>query len=188
MAEGIQSPNPRTSSSWALFPPRLELHLISEDESNLACGLTNSNIYIVTTSKRDLGGACLVRYWGPTENFVLVRTESSSKLQSDCSDQFIQGGSDRLVEFVELMQPIGSHGSVSWIGMKKPGGERCVDLVEEFEKQQTDAISIGQEPIATRVWQLFHQTFGTQLPQFITKCTRRALFGSYSEGLGRSHL
>src|SRR6266403_2510040 len=127
-------------------------------------------------------------YRGPNENFVLGRTESSSKLEPDCSDQFIQGGSDRLVEFVELMQPIGSHGSVSWIGMKKPGGERCVDLVEEFEKQQTDAISIGQEPIATRVWQLFHQTFGTQLPQFITKCTRRALFGSYSEGLGRSHL
>src|SRR6267378_4980980 len=59
MAEGIQSPNPRTSSSWALFPPRLELHLISEDESNLACGLTNSNIYIVTTSKPIL--------WVPTK-------------------------------------------------------------------------------------------------------------------------
>jgi hypothetical protein len=45
----------------------------------------------------------LVRYWGPNENFVLIRTESSSKLESDRSDQFIQGGSDRLVEFVELM-------------------------------------------------------------------------------------
>ena len=72
--------------------------------------------------------------------------------------------------------------------MKKAGGERCVDLVEEFEKQKTDAISIGQEPIATRVRQLFYQTFGTQLPQFVTKCTRWALFGSYSECLGRSRL
>ena len=60
--------------------------------------------------------------------------------------------------------------------MKKAGGERCVDLVEEFEKQKTNAISIGQEPIATRVRQLFYQTFGTQLPQFITKCTGWALF------------
>ena len=77
-----------------------------------------------------------------------VRTESSRKLQSDRSDQFIQGSSDRLLEFVELIQAIGSHGSVSWIGMKKPGGERCVDLVEEFEKQKADAISIGQEPNA----------------------------------------
>ena len=56
-----------------------------------------------------------------------------------------------MVELVKLMQPIRGHGSVSWIGMKKPGSERCVDLVEEFEKQQTDAISIGQEAIATRV-------------------------------------
>jgi four helix bundle protein len=31
------------------------------------------------------------------------RTESSSKLQSDRSDQFIQSSSDRLVEFVELI-------------------------------------------------------------------------------------
>ena len=107
----------------------------------------------------------LARYGGPNENFVLVRTESTNKLQSDRSDQFIQGSSDRLVEFVELIQAIGSHGSVSWIGVKKPGGERCVDLVEEFEKQKADAISIGQEPIATRVWQLFYQTFGPQLPQ-----------------------
>jgi hypothetical protein len=66
------------------------------------------------------------------------------------------------------MQAIVAHGSVSWIWMKKPRGERRVDLVEEFEEQQTDAISIGQEAIATRVWQLFHQTFGTELPQFIT--------------------
>ena len=56
------------------------------------------------------------------------------------------------------MEPIVGHGLVSRIGMKKTGGERRVDLVEEFEKQQTDAISIGQEPIATRVGQLLDET------------------------------
>jgi hypothetical protein len=66
----------------------------------------------------------------------------------------IQGCYNGLVELIELMQPI--LGSVCWIGVKQSGGERRVDLVEEFEKQQTDAISIGQEPIASRVWQLFH--------------------------------
>ena len=49
------------------------------------------------------GGDPLVRYWGPNENFVLVRAESSSKLQSDRSDQFIEGSCDRLVEFVDLI-------------------------------------------------------------------------------------
>ena len=72
-----------------------------------------------------------------------------------------------MVELVELVQPILGHDSVSRIGMKKPGGERRIDLVEEFEKQQTDAISIGQEAIAARVWQLFYQTFGTEPPQFV---------------------
>jgi hypothetical protein len=51
--------------------------------------------------------------------------------------------------------------------MKEPGGERRIDLVEEFKKQQTDAISIGQEAIAARVWQPFFQAFGTELPQFV---------------------
>ena len=73
-----------------------------------------------------------------------------------------------MIEVIELVQPIVGHDSVSRIGMKKPGGERGIDLVEEFEKQQTDTISIGQQPIAPRVWQLFHQGFRTELPQFIT--------------------
>ena len=119
-------------------------------------------------------------YGGPKENFVLVRTDSSSKLQPD--------GSDRSVELVELMQSILVRGSISGTGMKKPGNEWRVDLVEEFEKQQTDAISIGQEPVATRVWQLFYQTIGTELSQFITKCRQRTLLGSDSECLGRSRL
>jgi hypothetical protein len=35
--------------------------------------------------------------------------------------------------------------------MKKPGSEGRVDLVQEFEKQQTDPISIGQESITAGV-------------------------------------
>jgi hypothetical protein len=31
--------------------------------------------------------------------------------------------------------------------MQKASGEGCVDLVEEFEKEQTDTISVGKEPI-----------------------------------------
>jgi len=47
--------------------------------------------------------------------------------------------------------------------MNKPGGKRRVDLVKKFEKQQTNAISIGGESITARVWELFHQTFSTEL-------------------------
>jgi|SRR5690348_410391 hypothetical protein len=86
------------------------------------------------------------------------------------------------------MQPIAGHGSVSRIGMKKPGGERCVDLVEEFEKQQTDAISVGQESIAAGVWQLFDQTFGTPLPQFIAESSEGEFLDRYCQSLRRSRL
>jgi hypothetical protein len=48
--------------------------------------------------------------------------------------------------------------------MQKASGEWCVDLVEEFEKQQTDTISVGKEPITTRVGQFFNETLGSELP------------------------
>jgi hypothetical protein len=72
--------------------------------------------------------------------------------------------------------------------MKKPSGEGRVDFVEEFEKQQTDPISIGQESITAGVWEPFQETLGAQLPQFISKCTQRALLGRYSKGFGSSRL
>jgi hypothetical protein len=37
------------------------------------------------------------------------------------------------------------------MGMQKASGQWCVDLVEEFEKRQTDTISVGKEPITNRV-------------------------------------
>jgi hypothetical protein len=102
-------------------------------------------------AKRTVAAGCrgvrpstLDRYRGPNENFVLVGAKSSSELQADGGDQFIRGGSDRLVELVELMQPIGGHGLVSWVGMQKPGGEWCVNLIEEFEKQQTMRYPLGR--------------------------------------------
>ena len=69
-----------------------------------------------------------------------------------------------MVELVELMQAIFGDGPVSRIGMKKSGGKRCVDLVEELEKEQTDAISVGKEPITPRVGQFFNEAFGAELP------------------------
>jgi hypothetical protein len=61
-------------------------------------------------------------------------------------------------------------------------------FVEEFEKQQTDPISIGQELIATGAWELFDKTFGAQLPEFIRKRRQRTLLDRYSECLGGSRL
>jgi hypothetical protein len=73
----------------------------------------------------------------------------------------IESDNDRLIKLVKLMQPIVGHGAISRIGMEKASGERCVDLVEEFQKLETDAIAGGQELIATRMGQLFHEAFGT---------------------------
>jgi hypothetical protein len=52
--------------------------------------------------------------------------------------------------------------------MKKPSDEGRVDLVEEFEKNQTDAISIGQE-IAAGVWELFDQTLARSFHNSLRK-------------------
>jgi hypothetical protein len=40
-------------------------------------------------SSFQLESVALDRYWGPNENFVLVKTESSSHLYTDGSHQFI---------------------------------------------------------------------------------------------------
>ena len=72
--------------------------------------------------------------------------------------------------------------------MQKASGQRCVDLIEEFEKQQTDAVSVGQEPITAGVGQLFDEAFGSQLPQFVTDSAERAFLDGYSQGLGYRRL
>ena len=76
----------------------------------------------------------------------------------------IESVGDLLVETIELRETLLLKLFVSGKRPEKASGEWCVDLVEEFEKQQTDPISVGKEPITTRVWQFFNETLGAELP------------------------
>jgi hypothetical protein len=52
-----------------------------------------------------------------------------------------------LVQRVELGQPLVLKGGLASNRLQEPGGERSVDPVKEFEKDETDAIALGQQPI-----------------------------------------
>ena len=72
----------------------------------------------------------------------------------------IEGGGDGSVEFVEKSQALFRHNSVSAIRMEESCGERRVDFVKQFEKQQTDAIAVGRQMVAAGMRDLFQQAFG----------------------------
>jgi hypothetical protein len=75
----------------------------------------------------------------------------------------IESGGDGSIELVELSQPFFRHESISTIRMEEACGKGRVDLVKQFEEQQTDAIAVWQEMIAAGMWELFNQAFGAEL-------------------------
>ena len=74
----------------------------------------------------------------------------------------IEGDRDGLVEPIELSQPCLRHESVSAIRMEESGDERRVDFVEQFEEDQTDLVTLWQELIAARMWELLNQALGAE--------------------------
>ena len=88
-----------------------------------------------------------------------------------------------MIQLIKLMQPVVGDRSVPLIGMKNSSREGGVDLVKEFKKKQTDAVSVGQEPITAGMGQLFNEAFGSQLPQFVTDSAERAFLDWYCQGL-----
>ena len=78
--------------------------------------------------------------------------------------------------------------SISTIRMEEAGGEGRVDFVKQFEEDQTDPITLWQELIAARVWELFNQAFGAEFRQFIAYRAKRAFLDWDVEGFGHSGL
>ena len=46
--------------------------------------------------------------------------------------------------------------------MEEAGDEGRVDFVEQFEEDQTDPVTLWQESIAARMWELLNQAFGAE--------------------------
>jgi len=68
----------------------------------------------------------------------------------------IESGRNGSIELIELSQPLFRHESISPIRMEESCGKRRVDLVKQFEEDQTDAIAVWQEMIPARMWELLN--------------------------------
>ena len=67
-----------------------------------------------------------------------------SSLEADGLEELVEGRGDASVESVKMRQPLVWQPGVGGDGPQEPGGERGVDAVEEFEKDQADAIALRQ--------------------------------------------
>jgi len=109
------------------------------------------------SSSRSLNGyKLLYRYGDRNENFVPIVLALSS-LEPDGLQELLKGRGDTPVELVKVRQPLVRQLGVSGDGLQEPGGERGIDAVEELEKDQTEAIAVRQEPVASRAREFLDQ-------------------------------
>ncbi len=62
-----------------------------------------------------------------------------------------------------------SEGRVGGDWAEDTSGERSVDTLEEFEKEDAQAIALGQQSRATRMLDPLHEAFGAQFRQVVAK-------------------
>ena len=84
-------------------------------------------------------------------------------------EELVKRGGDVLVEPVELGKTLLLQFVVGGKGPEESSGERGVDSFKEFEKNQADAIAIGQKSVSARVRNLFDQPFGPKLGQVVAE-------------------
>ena len=87
----------------------------------------------------------------------------SGGFEANGVDEIVESVDDSLVELVKLREPFVLEFIVRRKGLQEPGGERGVDALEEFEKDEADGIAFRQEPIAPGVWKFFDQALGSEL-------------------------
>jgi hypothetical protein len=79
------------------------------------------------------------------------RCESCGGPQANGGPQGVQVGGDALIESVELVTLLLSESRVRDHGTEQSRRERGVDALEELQKQDADAVALGQESMATGV-------------------------------------
>src|SRR6266404_3942252 len=81
----------------------------------------------------------------------------------------VEGVGKALVEAVERRALAVGEGLVSGDRVEESSGEWSVDAVEEFQEDQADRISFGQQTVAAGAGQLFDKAFGAQLGEIVSK-------------------
>ena len=59
-----------------------------------------------------------------------------------------------------------------------------MDPFKQFQKNQADAIAVGQETVAPGVEDLFDQTFGPELGQVVAQRGEVVVSGGATQGIG----
>ena len=96
-------------------------------------------------------------------------------------EELIERGGDVLVEPVELGKTFLLQFVVGGKGPEESSGERGVDSFKQFEKNQADAIAIGQKSVSPRVGNLFDQPFGPKLGQVVAESGEAVVSGGAAE-------
>ena len=60
-------------------------------------------------------------------------------------------------------------GGIGSDGPKSPSGQRGIDALEEFQKEDADSIAFGQQAIATGVGNYLDETLGAELRQVVAE-------------------
>ena len=87
----------------------------------------------------------------------------SCGFEADSVDEGIEVIDDALVEAVELRSPLVMEASIRAYGAEKAGGKRRINAFEELQEDEADRVSVREELVAARAWQLGDEAFGAQL-------------------------
>src|SRR6266436_4787880 len=81
----------------------------------------------------------------------------------------VEGVGKALVKAVERRALAVGEGLVSGDRVEESSGQRSVDAVEEFQEDQADRISLGQQTVAAGAGQLFDKAFRAELGEVVSK-------------------
>src|SRR5437867_2220180 len=83
-----------------------------------------------------------------------------------------------------MRQPVVRQLGVSGDGPEEPGREWGVDAVEELEKDQTEAIALRQEPVASRAREFLDQALPAVFGWLVTQRREAVVLGGTAQGRG----
>lgn len=103
----------------------------------------------------------------------------SSGFQSDRLGEFVERGDDCTIEFIESGDLLRWELRVSGKGGQQPCGERGIDLLEQFEENDAQAITLGGKFVSAGSRDFLDQSLAAKLRQVVTEGTQFVLsFGT----------
>ena len=96
----------------------------------------------------------------------------------------VESVGDLLVETIQLRETLLLKMFICREGSEQASSEWGVNPLKQFQKNQADAIAVGQEAVAPGVRNLFNQALGPQLGQVVAQRGEAIVIGGATQGLG----